>query len=676
MENQLTLLFTVMFGLLMGAFISWLILRSQVVAAVERGRADSQVELATGKERLRSTEDELRHFQEEQEKLQQLANRWRDEVNIAQNEKSQLSERASRVPDLEDDLAKAAELEKASQREVLRLSTSEAEKNQLLQSTKCRLAEIEAEQVETRRLVDSTSTAYNEVSEKYAVVEVKASRIAPLEQSVVDKEVALFALNRELASLKEDAGRLLAELKAEQDRVTATDARQMALQQKLVNVENDLITSRQQTSVHGATIGRLEAELAAEKAALASARQELDAEKAFCDLAKTSVNRLTTDLAEISVHLEAERSQSAEKIALLTQAREQMSLEFKNLANEILEEKSKRFTEHNQANMGQLINPLKDRMTEFKSKVEEIHAKDIEQQAMLRSELTQLKDLNRQITEEAHGLATALKGQAKTQGNWGELVLGNVLDRAGLCEGKDYRKEVSFNTEEGRKRPDVVVSLPQNKHLVIDAKVSLNAYTRYVNADDDGIRAQALKEHVFAISSRIQELSDRTYFDLPGLNTPEMVFMFIPIESAFVEALRADDGLFQRAVANNILVATPTTLLTSLNIVRQLWRFEEQNAHTAELADRAAKVYKKLVSFLASMEAVGMQLDRAKESYNKALGQLVHGKGNLIQQANDFERLGVSIQTPIPDHLVAKAVLELDHMVSLEDGFPIPVIEP
>lgn len=674
MENQLTLLLSVMTGLLIGAVASWLILRSKIAAAVERGRVDVQVELATGKERLRSTEDELRHLQAEQETLQQLANRWRDEVSVAHNEKAQLSERASRVPTLEDNLAKAADLEKASQREILKLSTSEAEKIQLLQSTKSRLAEIETEQADTRRLLESTSTACIEVSEKYAAIEAKASRIAPLEQEVADKEVALSSLNREIASLKEDSGRLQAELKAEQDTITATNARHAALQQKSIDVEKDLITSRQQTSVHGATIGRLDAELVAEKTALANALEELGAEKAFCDLAKTNVNRMTTELAEINVHLESERSQNAEKIVLLTEAREQMSLAFKNLANEILEEKSKRFTEDNQANMGQLINPLKERMTEFKTKVEEIHAKDIEQQAMLRSELTQLKDLNRQITEEAHGLATALKGQAKTQGNWGELVLGNVLDRAGLCEGKDYRREVSFNTEEGRKRPDVVVSLPQNKHLVIDAKVSLNAYTRYVNAEDEVTRAQALKEHVLAISSRIQELSDRAYFDLPGLNTPEMVFMFIPIESAFVEALRADEGLFLRAVANNILVATPTTLLTSLNIVRQLWRFEEQNAHTAELADRAAKVYKKLVSFLASMEALGMQLDRAKESYGKAMGQLVHGKGNLIQQANDFERLGVSIQTSIPDHLVAKAVLELDHMAVLEDGLAISVI--
>jgi DNA recombination protein RmuC len=359
--------------------------------------------------------------------------------------------------------------------------------------------------------------------------------------------------------------------------------------------------------------------------------------------------------------LALERRQALEKLSLVEDAKEAMSHQFKSLANDILEEKSKKFTEQNQVNLGQLLDPLRERMTEFKTKVEEIHLKDTEQQAMLKVELTQLKEANLQMTAEAHGLAIALKGQSKKQGNWGELLLGNVLDRSGLREGIDFKREVSFNTDGGKKRPDVIVYLPQSKHLVIDAKVSLNAYTRYVNAEDDVVRQQALKEHVEAVASRIKELSDRNYYDLPGLNTPEMVFMFIPVESAFSEALRADEALFQRAVEQNVLVATPTTLLTSLNIVRQLWRFEEQNVHTAELADRAGKVYKKLVTFLSSMEGVGKQLDKAQESFNLAMNQLVSGKGNLINQAKDFERLGVSIQSELPENLVAKAALELEH---------------
>lgn len=441
-----------------------------------------------------------------------------------------------------------------------------------------------------------------------------------------------------------------------------------ALDEKVANTERALAEVRKQAADLRESAGSINAEIKAERETLAALRRDYQAEKSLREQAESRVNTLTTELAEANTQLSAERSQAEEKQALLLEAKEALTNQFKTLANDILEEKSKRFTEQNQTNIGQLLNPLKERMTEFKAKVEEIHIKDTEQQATLKAELGQLKDLNRQMTEEAHGLATALKGQAKKQGNWGELVLGNVLDRSGLREGKDFKREVSFNTEDGRKRPDVVIYLPQAKHLVIDAKVSLNAYTRYVNAEDDLLRQQALQEHVNAVASRIQELSNRAYFELPGLNTPEMVFMFIPIESAFVEALRADENLFQKAIEQNVLVATPTTLLTSLNIVRQLWRFEEQNAHTAELADRAGKVYKKLVSFLGSMEAVGKQLDKAKESFGTAMGQLYTGKGNLIGQAKEFEKLGVSVQTPLPDHLVAKAALELEHLPEIADG--------
>lgn len=372
-------------------------------------------------------------------------------------------------------------------------------------------------------------------------------------------------------------------------------------------------------------------------------------------------------VATLTQQLDSERTMTQEKLALLEQAKQQLSDQFKALASEILDDKSKKFTELNRTNLDQLLNPLKEKMGEFRAKVEEIHLKDTEQQAALKAELAHMKELNLQMTAEAHGLATALKGDAKKRGNWGELVLGNVLDRSGLREGTDYKREVSFNTEDGRRRPDVIVYLPQAKHLVIDAKVSLNAYTRYVNAEDDLTRQQALHEHVAAVTNRIRELSDRSYFELPGINSPEIVFMFIPIESAFVEALRADESLFQKAIERNVLVATPTTLLTSLNIVRQLWRFEERNAHTAELAERAAKVYKKLATFLANMEDVGKQLDKAKVTFGTAMGQLYSGKDNLIKQVKEFERLGVSIQASLPEELVAKAALELEHVPDLAD---------
>ena len=494
--------------------------------------------------------------------------------------------------------------------------------------------------------------------------------LATSNERIRTSEVELAKLNTALETLNAQATEwrnALDQARDELARLTERAGRIPNLETKLEDAEKSIDVVKQQNVELRETSSRLAAEIKAEQDALSQLRDELSTEKTERSKAEQRVSELSKENAELTIRLDSERNQAEEKLALLQAAKEELSNQFKTLANDILEDKAKRFTEQNQTNIGQILDPLRERINEFKAKVEEIHGKDTEQQATLRAELTQLKELNRKITEEAHGLATALKGQAKKQGNWGELVLGNVLDSSGLREGQDFKREVSFSTEEGRKRPDVVVYLPQAKHLVIDAKVSLNAYTRYVNAEDELVRQQALREHVAALASRIQELSNRNYFDLPGLNTPEMVFMFVPIESAFVEALRADETLFQKAIEQNVLVATPTTLLTSLNIVRQLWRFEEQNAHTAELADRAGKVYKKLVSFLSSMENVGKQLDKAKESFGTAMGQLYTGKGNLINQAKDFERLGVSVQTPLPENLVTKASLELEHHPEITD---------
>ena len=378
-------------------------------------------------------------------------------------------------------------------------------------------------------------------------------------------------------------------------------------------------------------------------------------------IARSQQDALRIQLESESV---ATKKVQVEREKVFEQNRQLLQDQFKLLAAQILEDRAQQFSSQSEQQLGRLIEPLRERMLEFRAKLEETQLKDSERQALLRAELTQLKTLNQQMSQEAHRLSTALQGQSKMQGHWGELVLANVLERSGLRDGIDFKKEVSFQTDKVRKRPDAIIYLPQNKHIVIDAKVSLNAYTRYINADDEQIRQIAIQEHLRAISDRIQELSARTYHELPGLNTPEFVFMFMPIESAFADAMRADPNLFQQALDRQIVIATPTTLLTSLQIVRQLWRFEDQHQHSAELADRASKVYKKLVSFVSSLEAVGQSLDRARESYDKAMGQLVSGKGNLIQLAKDFERLGIAVQTSLPDALVQRAELELEHTVS------------
>ncbi|MFT7687989.1 MAG: DNA recombination protein RmuC [Candidatus Azotimanducaceae bacterium] len=339
---------------------------------------------------------------------------------------------------------------------------------------------------------------------------------------------------------------------------------------------------------------------------------------------------------------------------------EEFGKEFKLLANEVLENKTKAMQETNKLSLNAIMNPFQQSIDGFKKEVNDIHSRETAQRGELKKELENLKELNQKITTEAHELSTALRGQKKLQGNWGELVLENVLDRSGLQLGKDYKREVSITTEDGRQRPDVVIYLPQDKHLIIDAKVSLNAYTRYINGEDEEVRKIALLEHVKAMGDRIKELADRDYYKLPGLNSPEMVFMFVPIESAFVEALKADETLFQSAIENNVLVATPTTLLTSLNIVRQLWRYEDQNKHTVALAQKAEGVFKKLNTFLASFENIKKSLQKATDSYSSAENQLLHGKGNLVKQVSEFKKLAPAIKAELPSYFLEKSDLEID----------------
>jgi len=372
---------------------------------------------------------------------------------------------------------------------------------------------------------------------------------------------------------------------------------------------------------------------------------------------KQSRVKLETVLAEQTKNLNEQKAVfEAQKQSLS----EHFGEKFKVLANEVLDNKTKAMQENNKISLAAIINPFQQSIDGFKKEVQEIHHRDTSQRSELKRELENLKELNQKITVEAHELSTALRGQKKLQGNWGELVLENVLDRSGLQPGKDYKREVSITTEDGRQRPDVVVYLPQNKHLIIDAKVSLNAYTRFINSEDDSMRKIALDEHVKAMGDRIKELADRDYYKLPGLNSPEMVFMFVPIESAFVEAMKADDSLFQSAIENNVLVATPTTLLTSLNIVRQLWRYEDQNKHTVALAQKAEGVFKKLNTFLLSFENIKKGLDKAAEAYGNAEGQLLSGRGNLVKQVSDFKKLAPAIKAELPTYFTDKSELEID----------------
>lgn len=368
------------------------------------------------------------------------------------------------------------------------------------------------------------------------------------------------------------------------------------------------------------------------------------------------VTALNAQVAALSTQLTQERNQSTEKLALLQGARDELTLQFKTLANDILEEKSKRFSEQNQQSLGQLLDPLKTKLQEFQGKVEQVYVQEGKDRTALAEQVRQLMELNRTVSQEANNLTKALKGSNKAQGNWGELVLERVLESSGLRKGEEYDVQESHTLADGRRlQPDVVVHLPEDRHLVIDAKATLIAYEDYVNAEDEKHRDAALKRHLDAVRTHIKGLSDKNYQDLYGLKSLDFVLMFIPIEPAFMLAVTHDRELFMDAWNKNVLLVSPSTLLFVVRTVANLWRQEAQNRNAQDIAKRGAELYDKLAGFVEDMESLGNRLSQAQKDYDGAINKLSTGRGNLIRQAEMLKKLGVKPSKSLPTPMVEQA---------------------
>ncbi len=363
--------------------------------------------------------------------------------------------------------------------------------------------------------------------------------------------------------------------------------------------------------------------------------------------------------ADLQARLEAERQNSAEKLHLLQQAKEALSDQFKSLANDILEEKSRRFSEQNQLSLGQLLEPLKSRLAAFQGKVEEVYVQEGKDRSALAEQLRQLVELNQTLSTDAKNLTQALKGSAKTQGNWGELILERVLEASGLRRGEEYVVQHSQFREDGtRAQPDVVIHLPEERRLVIDAKVSLVAYERATTAATDEARTLALRQHLDSVRAHIKGLSDKKYEALYGLKSLDFVLMFVPIEPAFTMAVTHDGDLFMEAWQRNVLMVSPSTLLFVVRTVAHLWRQEAQSRNAQDIAKRGAELYDKLCSFVDDLQGVGQRLGQAQIAYEAAHRKLAGGRGNLIRQAEMLRELGVKPSKTLAEGLVERAALQ------------------
>ena len=375
------------------------------------------------------------------------------------------------------------------------------------------------------------------------------------------------------------------------------------------------------------------------------------------DQQQTLLLKLTARLKEAEATLRSERIASAEKLQLQQEAEQRLSQQFENLANRIFEQNAGNFRELNQNSMDLLLTPLKEQLEGFRRQVGETHAQETAQRHNLKFELERLAELNARMTEEAAALTRALKGDSKQQGNWGEVVLARILSECGLREGHEYHTQVNIEVDKGKRyQPDVIVHLPQEKDIIIDAKVSLTAYERWYNAADDLEKAVALKEHVASVRNHIRELGRKDYQQLPGVRTLDYVLMFVAVEPAFLSAMEADPSLVRYGLDNNILLVSPTNLMVALRTIENLWRYERQNQNARQIAERAGRLYEKLRLFVEEMQQMGGSLHKAQESYDKAMGRLVNGRGNLIAQVERFRELGVEVTKSLPEPLVERAL--------------------
>jgi len=335
---------------------------------------------------------------------------------------------------------------------------------------------------------------------------------------------------------------------------------------------------------------------------------------------------------------------------------EKFTKEFENLANKILEEKSVKFTEQNKENLKSILSPLHEKIQTFEKKVEDTHKESIDYHAALRQQIIGLTSINEQMSKETINLTKALKGDSKTQGNWGELVLERVLEKSGLEKDREYFVQQSFTNEEGKRiLPDVVIHLPDSKKMVIDSKVSLTAYEQFVNSDNDSEKVQFLKEHVNSLKRHIEQLSEKKYEDIYKIDSPDFVLLFIPIEPAFAIALNSDNQLYNKAFEKNIVIVTPTTLLATLRTIDSMWNNEKQQRNAIEIARQAGALYDKFEGFIADLTNVGKKMDEAKAEYKGAMNKLFEGKGNLIISVEKLKKMGAKAKKTIPQNIIDRA---------------------
>jgi len=380
-----------------------------------------------------------------------------------------------------------------------------------------------------------------------------------------------------------------------------------------------------------------------------SLQSDLKSERDKSEKLNSENSSLKSDYANLQTKL-SEQKDEVEKL------QEKFTKEFENLANKIFEEKGNKFSEQNKEKLNEILSPLKEKISDFEKKVEETNKESIKGHASLREQLQMLKEMNQKITQEATNLTNALKGQTKTQGNWGEFILESILEKSGLVKGREYVVQESITAESGKRfQPDVIINLPENKSIIIDSKVSLVGYEKFVSSEDEQEKQLGLREHINSIRFHIKNLSGKNYQNLYQIESLDFVLMFMPIEPAFAYAVQSDPSIFNDAFEQNIVIVSPSTLLATLRTISSIWRQENQNKNALEIAKQSGALYDKFVGFVEDLKSVGDRMEQAKTSYSNAMNKLVDGSGNLVGRVEKIKRLGAKASKTLPPSILNRA---------------------
>ena len=451
----------------------------------------------------------------------------------------------------------------------------------------------------------------------------------------IQKEKELSALNEEINRLERELG--------------ISEAKIVELREEAAVISSELESERKRREEAEVELAKVKTE----KENLEEQLKELDQIKEKLEKERSLRIELEKKNSSLESNIENIKKLLVEEKRRLDEVKTQMQQEFKLIANEILKANSQEFTQKSKKELDDLINPLKEKITNFEKKVNETYEKGIKDQTELKAEFKKIYELSKQLDKDAKNLTKALKSDSKQQGNWGEVVLERILEQSGLVKDREYFIQETGKNVDGKViRPDVIIKLPDNKFMIIDAKVSLTAFQEYISAEDNEQKQKALKKHIESVKKHVKELSEKNYPSFEGINTPDFVLMFMPVEPAFAAAMQSDPNIFSYAWERKVVIVSPTTLLATLRTIESIWKQERQTRNAVEIARQAGALYDKFVGFLKDLDKIGDYLDKSQKAYNDARNKLSDGKGNIVRQVEKLKELGAKTQKEIDRNLL------------------------